>query len=334
MTKIIICGVRNSLITEKDGKKGLVNDLGNKVIENQYDEITSLGKDTKLYIVKQNNQYGIDGVLDCKYQEIKALNNKDVFCVKEKNEYKVINKDGEKVFNEKFSNIEAIQDNIIVYQYNKLYNAYDLQTNKKLEKSYKELRYTANGLFIFKASNNYGIINKNNEVKLEDKYVAIHYYEKADIYELEGKDSEDNSICNRNLEEIATGVISEVNYEKSYIKAWTAEGYCYYNLNGEKLEAKAVLTDNNLFLSKQNGKYGFVDKNGNIVVDYIYDDAREQNTFGYIAVKKDGLWGSLDKNGKVICEPKYNLDNNFVIDFIREYHVGEDSNLMYYTNKN
>ena len=34
---------------------------------------------------------------------------------------------------------------------------------------------------------------------------------------------------------------------------------------------------------------------GNVVVDYIYDDARQQNEFGYISVKKDGLWGSLDK---------------------------------------
>ena len=28
------------------------------------------------------------------------------------------------------------------------------------------------------------------------------------------------------------------------------------------------------------GKYGFVDKNGKVVVDYIYDDATEQNEYG------------------------------------------------------
>ena len=86
-----------------------------------------------------------------------------------------------------------------------------------------------------------------------------------------------------------------------------------------------------MFLSKQNSKYGFVDEKGNIVVDYIYDDATEQNEFGYIAVKKDGLWGSLDKQGNVICETKYSLENNLLVDFIGEYHLGEDLNLMYYT---
>ena len=69
------------------------------------------------------------------------------------------------------------------------------------------------------------------------------------------------------------------------------------------------------------------------MIDYIYDDATEQNEFGYIAVKKDGLWGCIDKNGKTICETKYNLDDNLLIDFIGEYHLGKDLNLMYYTNK-
>lgn len=86
-----------------------------------------------------------------------------------------------------------------------------------------------------------------------------------------------------------------------------------------------------MFLSKQNDKYGFIDKQGNVVVDYIYDDAREQNEYGYISVKKDGLWGSLDKKGNIVSEIKYNLDNNLLIDFIGEYHLGVDINSMYYT---
>ena len=158
------------------------------------------------------------------------------------------------------------------------------------------------------------------------------YYQDANIYELEGN-GDLNIILNSDLIEIEKGIVNEVNYDKSYIKIWTEEGYMYYNLSGQKVLSKDILTDNNLFLSKQNGKYGFIDKEGNIVVDYIYDDAREQNEFGYIAVKKDGLWGSLDKEGKVIVDTKYNLDRNLIIDFISRYHLGEDINLMYYTNK-
>ena len=327
-------GNKNSLITEKEGKKGLVNHLGLQVIENKYDEIKSLGKNTKSYIVTLNNKYGIDGILDCKYQDIKQIDNKEIFCVKEKGKYKVINAEEKKVFNEKFDNIETIKDNIIVYKYKDTYCAYDVVNEKKLTKTYKTLKYTDNGLFIARTKNNYGIIDTNEKIAIEEEYSNINFYEDIGIYELEGKDLEVNIILNSELEEIIRGIISETNYEKSYIKLWTEEGYGYYNLKGERLEMKDILTNSNLFLSKKNNKYGFVDEEGNVVVDYIYDDAREQNEYGYSAVKKDGLWGSIDKNGNIISETKYNLENNLLIDFVGEYHIGEDINLRYYTNKN
>ena len=77
--------------SQKNGKKGLVNHVGQKVVENKYDEIKSLGKDTNAYIVKLGDKYGIDGILDCKYQDIKPLNNKDIFVVKQDNKLKVVN---------------------------------------------------------------------------------------------------------------------------------------------------------------------------------------------------------------------------------------------------
>lgn len=321
----------NSLITEKDGKKGAVNHLGLQLVENKYEEIKSLGEDTKSYIVKLDNKYGIDGILDCKYEEIKALNNKEIFCVKQDGKYKVIDADGKTVFSEKFDSIETIKNNIIVYKNKDKYCAYDIENSKKLSKTYKTLKHTENNLFIARTNNNYGIIDINNDTKIKQEYANINYYEDVNIYELEGKNSDINTILNSELKEIAKGIISEVNAEKSYIKLWTKDGYGYYNLNGEKIETKDILTNNNLFLSRQSNKYGFVDKEGNVIVDYIYDDAKEQNECGYVSVKKDGKWGSLDKNGNVISDTKYNLENNLLIDFVGEYHLGVDVNLMYYT---
>ena len=326
-------GSKNSLITIKDGKKGLVNCLGQKIIDNQYQDIQALGEDTKSYIIKENNQYGIYDKLECKYEEIKPLNHKDIYCVKENGQYKVINQEGKKILPEKFDAIKTIKDNIIVYQYKKQYSAYDFENNKKLGSFYPELNYTENQLFIAKTNQNYGIIDMNNQIKIKADYRAINFYEDVGIYELEEKNSSENKILNPQLEEIAKGIVNDTNAEKSYIRIWTEAGYVYYNLNGETLDSKTILTQNNLFLSKQNGKYGFVDKEGNVVVDYLYDDATEQNEFGYFSVKKDGLWGSIDKNGEIICQTKYLLDENLLVDFIGEYHLGEDLNLMYYTNK-
>ena len=324
-------GVENSLITVRDEKLGLVDDSGHQVIPNEYQEIKTLGKDTKEYIIKQNDKYGIYDILECKYQEILALNNNKVFCVKENGKYKVINDKEEVVFSESFKEIKSVKDDIIVYKNSKGYTAYNIETKEKLEKTYTALTYTSNSMFIAKSGNNYGIISLDNEIKVDFKYTNINYYEDVKVYELDQSSTDVNEVLNSELIEIAQGIVNETNAKKTCVKVWTEEGYKYFETNGQEKSSKDILTNNNLFLSKQNGKYGFVDKDGKVVVDYIYDDAREQNEFGYIAVKKDGLWGSLDKNGNIVVDTRYDLEDNFVIDFIGEYHLGVDLNLRYYT---
>ena len=67
------------------------------------------------------------------------------------------------------------------------------------------------------------------------------------------------------------------------------------------------------------------------VVECIYDDAREQNEFGFAAVNKDGKWGALQSNGAVLLEPSVVLDNSINIDFIGTWHLNENVELNTYT---
>ena len=109
--------------------------------------------------------------------------------------------------------------------------------------------------------------------------------------------------------------------------------YKYYNLKGDEKANTEILKNNEIFLDKKDGKYGYVDKKGNAVTEYIYDDAAEQNKYGFAAVKINGKWGSIGEDGKYVIEPKYNLDNNLEIDFIGKWHLGEDLNMNYYCEK-
>ena len=68
-------------------------------------------------------------------------------------------------------------------------------------------------------------------------------------------------------------------------------------------------------------------------MDYKYDDATEQNEFGYSSVKKDGLWGTINYKGEVTVSPVYKLENARLIQFIGKWHRGEDLNLNYYTDE-
>ena len=117
------------------------------------------------------------------------------------------------------------------------------------------------------------------------------------------------------------------------IKRELENGALLYDKNKKDNKSnKDIFTTNNLFLSKKNGKYGFVDKNDVVIVDYIYDDATEQNSYGYCAIKKDGKWGCIDQEGTVVLRPSLELSQNVVISFIGKWHLAPDINANYYTN--
>ena len=124
-----------------------------------------------------------------------------------------------------------------------------------------------------------------------------------------------------------------MNTENGYMKLKISDEYKYYNFKFEEKSIKDILPTNKIYLNKKDGKYGYVDNKGNVVVEYIYDDAQELNKYGYAAVKKDNKWGAIDKEGKVIIEPTYNLENNLKIDFIEKWHLGLDLNMNYYCNE-
>lgn len=60
---------------------------------------------------------------------------------------------------------------------------------------------------------------------------------------------------------------------------------------------------NGLAIIEKNGKQGFVDTEGNLVIDCIYDKAWDFNPdTETTAVKKDGKWGLIDKKGSVVVD--------------------------------
>lgn len=189
-----------------------------------------------------------------------------------------------------------------------------------------------NEYYIAKNNNKYGIISIDGKEKLPIQSEDISYISAGNIIIADYIENGEliSKILDTNFEEKLSGIVSDVNTEKGYIRIYTNEDYRYYNFKFEEKPASSILTGNKLFLSKQNGKYGFVDKEGNVVIDYIYDDATEQNEIGYAGVKKDGLWGSIDFDGKIVVEPEYNLDNKTKINFVGAWHLCEDQNANYY----
>ena len=111
-----------------------------------------------------------------------------------------------------------------------------------------------------------------------------------------------------------------IEVQTNYIKISNQEETKYFDKDGNELTNTQVYPNNKLFAKESNGKWGFVDKNGNVVVDYKYDKATELNEYGYAAVKLNDKWGSINEQGNEVQSPIYEFDNEAVPSFLGKYY--------------
>ena len=332
-------GIENSLLIKKDGYVGLVNNSGTILIDVKYSNIKNLGTTYKEgYITTdENGKCGIVSttkiqILENKYNEIKQVYLGDNYYVVEDGEEKIINQAGETLIDKGFDDIKSSTKRGIIFTQKDLYGEMTTSGDILIEAKYKDLKEAKEGIYIAKKDEKYGIIDEKEEEKVPFEYTGIIYNEKANLFLAEDENYK-TTIINEKYEKKLNGVLVELNVNDKYLRMRVDSDYKYYNLNLEEITSQEALPNNTLFLKKENGKYGYVDKKGNVVVDYIYDDATEQNSYGFVSVKKDGLWGSINKNGKTVIEPKYNLENNLKIDFIGKWYLGEEIGVNYYCDK-
>ena len=337
-----IKGIKNALQIEKDGKFGVADNTGNIILEPNYTEITNLGEDNKAgYIIKDDTGlYGIvdyskNVILQNQYQEIEKVYGNDLYVVSQDGKQKVVNKEGQDVLADGFEQIAAIlktKDQGVIYISNGKYGVMTLAGEVKIEAQYDNLIEAKANTFIATKDGKQGIIDIDNNEKVAFSYNTISYNEKGDIYIAEDE-SFNSNIMNANFEIKQTGILIEINTDSGYFVLRQNDENKYYNFRFEEKDKKEILSNHTLYLDKKDNQYGYVDKDGNVVVEYIYDDATEQNEYGFAAVKKDGKWGAINNKGEVIQEPNYNLDDYLIVDFIGRWHLGKDLNMNYYNQE-
>ena len=335
-------GIKNSIKIKKDGKVGITDKDGKIIVEPNYLEISNLGEDNKSgFIVKYDNEkYGVidyssNQILENKYDSIEKISGNGLYVVNESGTTKVIKQDGTDVITSGFDTIKSIlpnQGDGVIFSKDGKYGVMKSEGEVVIAAKYEDLESAQKGTLIAKRDGKYGVIDLSENEKILFNYKSIKYNNIADIFITENENYI-NDIINSVYETKLVGILTKLDTEKGYMKLRVGDEYKYYNFKFEEKQAKDVLASNTLFLSKKDGKYGFIDQNGKVVVDYIYDDATEQNSSGYSAIKKDGKWGSIDIKGNVSQEPIYNLDDYLEIDFVGKWHLGKDINMNCYNQE-
>lgn len=61
---------------------------------------------------------------------------------------------------------------------------------------------------------------------------------------------------------------------------------------------------------ENNGKWGYVDTTGRVVISLQFDFAKDFSE-GLAGVQKNGKWGFIDKTGKMVIAPQYDIPRSF-----------------------
>ena len=179
-----------------------------------------------------------------------------------------------------------------------------------------------------------GVVDANNNKKIDIKYNSVQGIKSAKLIQTVLTEGNITTIYNSKfakLCEIKNAAIQQVD---DFIKIYNNSEIFYINKSGEVVTNKEVYPNNKLYAKQENGKWGFVDKTGKIVVKCEYDKVTELNKYGFAGINKNGKWGSIDSEGNIVQTPKYEIKGNFEPVFLGKYYqeifgFGE----IYFTNK-
>ena len=163
-----------------------------------------------------------------------------------------------------------------------------------------------------------GVIDDNQNIKVEIKYDSIQKIQGTDMIQT-SKDKK-IEVYSKDMNKVCEMENAVVESKKDYIKVYNNEEIRYFDKNGNELKNKQVYPNNKLFTKEENGKWGFVDNNGNKIVDYKYDKVTEFNEYGFAAIKQGEKWGAINDKGEEVIAPTYELKGEIEPVFIGKYY--------------
>ena len=270
-------GSKNSIIVEKNGKKGLVDNSGKKITDCKYDELYFTWSSSGDYFTATKggkkgalNSKGIE-IIPCEYDEIYKYN--ALFNVKkgDKTEYISIKKNKKIIY-------DAAKDfnNVIIVRKNGKLGVINKSGREILKCDYDEIgkKYSDDSLGSFgiykltnvKKNGKWGYVDNKGKVKIKLKYDSAETFN--------GK----------------------------YARVGKAGDWKFINKKGKEIykfnyEDMGSFYDGSVCV-KKGGKWGIVDKNNKVLVDFIYEDIKHD--YDNVAANKDGKWGLIDRKGNVI----------------------------------
>lgn len=326
------------LVTQRNGQSGLMKN-DRQILNNQYQSI-EFDDQTELLVLEKNKKYGISklsgtSILGIDYTSI-TIEGIYIYADKD-NQSNIYDLNGNKQSTIKFKDIIDIENqNIkITVDTNGKYGIIDENGKIIVSNKYYYLEQLYDKYFIAVGEEGkVGIIDNRDDEILPINYDVIQKIENTNLIEAYNKTKGILEIYDNTITKLTNLDNSTMQQENNYIKLYSDTDTIYLGLDGKEMKNTEVFPNNELYAVKQNGKWGFADKNGNIKIECIYDKVTDLNKYGFAGIKIGNKWGVVNKSGEIIVEPKYILDSeNGEPDFIGQYYkVVSGYSEIYYTN--
>ena len=367
--------------TNEGYRYGYINYDGKLLLDPEYNELSrviGIVDDENAYILcAKNGQYGImkngEELIPNEYQSIEYDESNRVFTIEKSKKFGIANLDGKVIVPTEYNQIDIT--GVYLYAQNSqgvtVYNSDGSQAN--IDTNIAILN-TSNEKYKIRIDNSngtkYGVINKDGEQVIEEKYNYIEYLfdnyfiASNDQSKLGVIDDDDNvkielnndalqkiegtnviqasttgdsvtKLYSKHMTELCQMTNANVEVKDNYIKISNELDTRYFDKDGKELKNTEVFSNNTLFAKKEGDKWGFANKNGNTVVEAKYDKVTEFNEYGFAGVRLDGKWGVVNSKGEEVLAPTYTLNEEIEPYFIGTYYrVQYGFGEVYYTDAN
>lgn len=323
------------LVVQNKTKVGLIKNK-DIIINFDYKEL-EYNKDNNILTARKNAKSGIldlqgQEILPIEYDEL-SINGMYVYT-KNEGEEKCFDITGKEIEGKKYKSVTKINDGkfYLIIDENSLYGLLNNEKETLIESKYSYLEYLFENYFIA-YNKKLGVINSKGENVIDFKYDVLSKIENSNV--VQAKNISENTVELYSKEMKSLGIFKNAVITKrdNYIEVNYEKNTKYFNLDGKELLNTEIYYNNTLFSVEENGKWGFKNKNEDIIIDCIYDEVTEFNEYGFAGINKDGKWGVIDTNKNIILEPTYELKNistkPFFID--KYYRVFYGYGSVYYT---
>lgn len=325
------------LILSKAGKKGLVKN-GKTVLDNSYEQI-EYDSTIELIKVKQNELYGITNlngeiILPVEYKDISYIG---IYIAGNKaNQIIHYDRSGKEVKGNIYKKVikTGNENYFITVGQNNLYgiinqNGIETTTNK-----YTYIDYLVGEYFAaYNQENQIGIIDHYGNIVLGIQYNLVQVIKGTNMIQVSDNNKGVLEIYTSDIKQVATMKNAKLYAYSNYIKLVSDTETKYISLNGQILTNKEALPSNTLFAKSKYGQWGFEDKDGNIVIEQVYDMVTEFNKYGFAGIKEGDKWGIIRQDGTIIVEPIYEIPSNAEPEFIGKYYKINYGGEMYFTDE-